>query len=258
MTTDAVDPSQTQPPVQAAPARKNSFQRLAGVLFAPADTFEDIARKPDFVVPLIVIVLISYVTTFMIVPRMDWDAVTAQQYEAMKARNPNVSEADMARIAKFTKAIGTVTAFVMPVLQIAWFVIVAGILLLAVRLFGGEGTFGQAFSTTLYAWMPLVINGILVAIVGATRAKIDPTTMAAMVKSNLGFLVDIKEQPVLFSLLSSIDIFSIWTIVLLIIGFAILSRSPKLRTAFIVIALWFAAVLVKLGFAALGAARMKA
>ena len=258
MNTDIVNPPEPPAPVPAAPPHKSPFQRLAGVLFAPADTFEDIARRPDFLVPLLFIVLLSYVTTFILVPRMDWDAVTAQQADAMRAKNPNIGEADIARIAKFTKAIGTVTAYVMPVLQIVWFVVVAGVLLLAVRLFGGQGTFGQAFSVTLYSWIPLVLNSVVLAIVAFARAKIDPTTMATLVKSNPAFLVDLKEQPVLFSLLSSFDIFTIWTLILLIIGFAVLSKSSRAKTAMVVIGMWIMLVLIKLGFAAMGAARMKA
>ena len=33
-----------------APAAKNSFQRIAGVFFAPVETFADIARKPDVLI----------------------------------------------------------------------------------------------------------------------------------------------------------------------------------------------------------------
>jgi hypothetical protein len=81
--------------------------------------------------------------------------------------------------------------------------------------------------------------------------------MATVLKSNPAFLVDMKEHAVLFSLLSSLDIFTIWTIVLLIIGFAALTRSSKAKSAAIVIPLWAVVILIKVGFAAMGAARMK-
>jgi FtsH-binding integral membrane protein len=66
-----------------------------------------------------------------------------------------------------------------------------------------------------------------------------------------------SEHPVLFSLLSSFDIFTIWTLILLIIGFSTLSRMSRGKSAAIVISLWLFTVVVKLGFAALGASRMK-
>ena len=63
-------------PVAAA---KNPFQRIAGVLFAPAETFQDIARKPDILVPLLLILIIGYVGTFLVVPKMDFSALHEQQ-----------------------------------------------------------------------------------------------------------------------------------------------------------------------------------
>jgi hypothetical protein len=224
------------------------------VLFAPADTFRDIARRPDVLVPLLVLVIVSYIATIVIIPKMDWDAVTAQQAEQIKKKNPNTSDADIARMGKFAKAIGTVTAYVMPVLLIAWYAIVAAVLLGVFRLFGGEGTFKQAFSTTLYSWMPMVLGSIVGVIVVALRpGLVDPTTMVTLVKSNPAFLVDPKSQAALFSLLSSLDIFTIWVIVLLSIGFATLARTSKAKAAGIVVGLWVVLILIKVGLAALGA-----
>ena len=252
MTTETVEPSSAAP--VAAPPSKNSFQRIAGVLFAPADTFRDIARRPDILVPLVLIVLVSYLGTFVVMPKMDWDAVTAQQAEQVKKQNPNASDADIARMGKFAKAIGTTMGYVMPVLLIGWYAIMAGVLLLAFRLMGGEGTFKQAFSTTLYSWMPMVVAGIVGVIVVALRpGLLDPTTMVTLVKSNPAFLVDPKEQTVLFSLLASFDIFTIWMIVLLSIGFATLAKVSKAKGAAIVVTLWLVLIVIKVGFAALGA-----
>jgi hypothetical protein len=249
--------SDVSPPPPVA-ASKNSFERIAGVLFAPAQTFEDIARKPDILVPLLVIIIIGYLTTFFMIPRMDWDAVTSQQIDAIKAKNPNMSQQDIDRVTKMTQAAGKVMGWIGPILGVIWWLILAAVLLLAFRLMGGEGTFKQAFSTVLYAWIPMVINGIVMTIVVVARGTVDPTQMATVVKSNPAFLVDMKEHPVLFSLLSSFDIFTIWMIVLLIIGCAAFSKTSRAKAASIVISLWAIFIIIKIGFAALGAARMKA
>jgi hypothetical protein len=248
----------SQSPTLPLPPPKSSFQRIAGVLFAPASTFEDIARKPDIIVPLVLILVLGFVTTFFVMPRLDWDAMTSTQMEAMKAKQPNMSDADVERMSRMGMAVGKVMGWISPVLGIVWLVIVAAVLLLAFRLFGGEGTFKQAFSTVLYSWMPMVISGIVTTIVIVARGKVDPTQMATVVKSNPAFLVNMKEHMVLFSLLSSIDIFTIWTVVLLVIGCAAFSKTSRAKAASIVIALWALVIVIKLGFAAMGAAGAKA
>lgn len=255
MTTDI---DQTPPGVPPPPdTKKNVFERIAGVLFAPAETFQDIARKPDILAPLLIILLVSYVTTFLVMPKMDISSITAQQSEQMRKSNPNMSEEQMAQIERMTAASAKVMGWIGPLLGVVWYAILAGVLLLAFRLFGGEGTYKQAFSATLYAWIPLVLFGIILTIVAVARGTFDPTTAVTLVKSNPAFLVDMKEQPILFSLLSNFDVFTIWTVFLLIVGFAALSKTSRAKAATIVLSLWAALIVVKLGLAALAASRMK-
>lgn len=252
MTSDALNPAAAPTPEP----KTSFFQRVGGVLFAPVDTFDDVARRPDILWPMLFFVIISYITTAVILPRFDFESMIAQQSEVVKKQNPNASDDDIERIAKITRASTTVMAWVGPLLQLAFFAVVAGVLLLAFRMFGGAGTFKQAFSVTLYSWIPRLIQGIVMTIVALARGSIDPMSMATVVKSNPAFLVDMKEQPVLFSLLSSLDLFAIWSLVLLIIGFAAVAKVPRVRAAVVVVSLWAVTIAIKLGFAALGASRM--
>jgi hypothetical protein len=254
MTTDIQQPPPGAP--LPDPKKKNVVERIAGVLFAPAETFQDIARKPDVLAPLLIILLLGYVSTILVMPKIDISSITAQQAEQMRKQNPNMGEEQLAQMERMTAASVKVFGWLGPLFGVAIYAIVAGIFLLAFRLFGGEGSYKQAFSTTLYAWVPLVLFGILVTIVVMARGTFDPITAATLVKSNPAFLVDMKEQPVLFSLLSNLDVFTFWTIFLLIVGFSTLSKTSRAKAAVIVISLWVAFVVVKVGFAALGASRM--
>ncbi len=245
----------TPPAPPAEPPAKNTFQRIAGVLFAPAETFRDIARRPDILMPLIVLAIIGFVVAALMAPRIDFEAAFRDQ---MAAQNRNMSDADMDRAAKMTGAVTKIMWYTGPVWGILIWVIIAGVLLLAHRLFGGEGNFKQAFSTVLYSWIPMTISSIVTGIVTVARGEVDMMSMQTLVKSNPAFLVDMKEQPVLFAALTSLDIFTIWTIILLIIGFATLSRLSKAKSAVIIVSLWLLTVVVKLGFAAMAAARAKA
>ena len=250
----AIDPSVPAP----VPAEKNAFQRIAGVFIAPVETFADIARKPDILVPLLVIIVIGYASTILSLPHLDFDAMIAQQGEMMKKQNPNVSDADIAQMGRFTKILAQGASWVGPFLIIIGYLIIALVIWGACRLMGGSGDFKQAFSATLYAHFPRMVLSIVATIVLMAKGKVDPQLIPTLVKSSPAFLVDMKEQPVLFSLLTSFDIFQIWTIVLLIIGFAALSKLSKAKTAAIILTLWAVSLVIKVGFAALGAARMKA
>ncbi|MBV8519687.1 MAG: YIP1 family protein [Acidobacteria bacterium] len=225
------------------------------MLFAPAETFREIARRPDVIAPLLVLVIISILSSALLIPRMDFQAAVRTQ---MENSGRQMSSEDMERAVKMGSAVGKAIAWFAPLLNIGWFALVSGVLLLAFRLFGGEGTYKQAFSATLYSWVPLTIFGILLAVIAVSRGTVDPIEMATLVKSNPAFLVDLKTQPILFTLLGAFDVFTIWTVVLLIFGFAELAKTPKSRAAGIVISLWIVMIVIRIGFAALGAMGKKA
>ncbi len=253
MTGSSLDDSMTPPPAPAAAQKPNTFQRIAGVVMSPAATFEDIARRPDILLPLILFVAIGAVSTYLIIPRVDFAATYREAFESS-----NMKGEQLEKSVRMAAAVGKTFAYFGPVLQIIIFAIIAGVLLIAFRLFGGEGDFKQAFSATLYAWVPLLIKGVLAAVVILTRKTITLNDLANPLRSNLAFAVDMKTNPMLFSLLGSLDIFTIWTIVLMIIGFAALSRLSRAKSAAMVISLWLMAVLFKVGGAAIGAARTRA
>lgn len=253
MTTETTEPG-TVHPAHDAP-KTNVFSRFAGAMFSPGETFADIARRPDILWPMLLLVIFGYISTALILPRLDFETMTAMQTEAMRKQQPNMSDADLERVQRFAAATTKVTMWVAPVLSLLFYLLIAGVLLLAFRMMGGEGTFKQALSASLYAWAPMLLFSVIMLVVILARGAFDPTQSATLVKSNPAFLVDMKEQPVLFSLLSSFDVFTIWTVVLLIFGFAALSKMSRGRAAGIVISMWVVFIMIRLGFAALGAMR---
>lgn len=249
MTNDAVSSSNEAPAAQSAPG-PNVFSRFAGALFSPGETFRDIARRPDILWPLVFIVALGFVSTALIVPRLDLESISAAQMEALRKQRPGVSDADLEDLLKFSTASTKVAMWVAPLLSIAIYAIIAGILLGAFRLMGGEGTYKQAFSASLYAWTPLLLFSVIMLIVVVARGSFDPAAAATIVRSNPAFLVDMKEQPVLFTFLAAIDVFTIWTVALLTIGFAELSKMTRAKAAGIVVSLWIVFVVIRAGIAA--------
>ena len=253
MTSEIQASSPTPPPAEAASSRKGGFQRIIGVLFSPGETFREIAARPDFLAPVLVILLISIGSSIVIAPRVDFESAIREKFE----ESGQMSPADVDRAVRFASAFSKAMIYAAPVVNFIFFAVVAGVFLLVFRLFGGEGGFKQAFSVTLYAWMPMIIAGLIGMIILVARGSVPADQLNNLVMSNLGFLADPKENMVAFALLSSIDLFVIWSLALFIIGFAHVSRMTTGKSAAIVLSLWAGVLLFKVGFAAMGAARMK-
>ncbi|HYK01406.1 MAG TPA: YIP1 family protein [Thermoanaerobaculia bacterium] len=227
------------------------FSRVAGVLFAPAEAFGEIARRPDILAPLLLIVALGYVSTLLVVPRFDQDAYAAEQASEVLRKQPGTAAADADRMGRVVAASTKVGLWLAPLLTIVICAVMAGLYLFAFRLMAGEGTYTEAFSVMLYAWLPFAIGGIIMGIVVLARGSFSPMEAATLVKSNPAFLVDLKEQPALFALLSSFDLFSVWMLVLLVFGFSAVSKLPRKTSAIIVLVLWVCYALVKTGGTAL-------
>ena len=233
MTTSDI-PATAPPPPPAPGPKPNGFQRIIGVLISPDETFASIARQPDFLAPLLIILILSAIGGYIFAQRVDF---TAAAREAMEERG-NMSEAQMESALKITATVSKIIGYGSPVVSLISLLIIAGVLLLAFRMMGGEGTFKQAFSVTLYAWMPLVIFYIVMDVIIASKTGITVLDLPTLVMSNPAFLVTMKEHPLLFALLAAIDIFAIWSLVLFIFGFSHVSRFSKSKSAAIVITVW--------------------
>jgi hypothetical protein len=234
--------------------KPNPMQRVIGVIFSPDATFASIAKRPDWVLPLVLLLITSLVAGFIIAQHVDFGSAARASME----QNKNATPEQIDKAVKIAGAIGKVFTYLSPVLSLIGLLIIAGVLLLAFRLFGGEGDFKQAFSVTCYASIPSIIKSVVTLIILVARGGIIPVeVLATLVRSNLGFLADMKTSPMAFALYSSFDIFSVWFLILMIIGFAYVSRLSKAKSAGIIISLWIVVLLLKLIGPALQAMRAK-
>lgn len=229
------------PPAGAAP-KPNSAQRMIGVLIAPNETFASIARQPDWVLPLVVLLVFSLIGGIIFAQRVDFAAPVREAMEERKDMPPDAAD----RAVRMATAVSKVLSFGAPVFAAISYLVVAAVFLLVFRLFGGEGDFRQAFSITVYGWIPSLIKGIIITIVVLTRSGIGAQDIPIVVRSNPAFLVSMKAHPMLFTTLTSFDVFNLWTMILFIIGFAYMAKFSKAKSAAIVVSVWIVASLFKL------------
>lgn len=228
-------------PAPAAPAagdpKPSFFERLGGVLMSPGETFESIVRRPDWVVPLLVILVVAVAGGILIAGHVDFSELGREAME-MNPRAAQMSSSQIDAGAHMTGMIMRISAYASPAISVVVLLIVAGVLLMTGRAFGGEGDFRQAFAVTVYAWMPRVIKGVVGTVVLMTRQSPSIIDLQNPVMSNLAFLFDPKSNPLGFALGMSVDLFAIWSVVLLVFGFAAVLRVSRGKAAGVVVGWW--------------------
>src|ERR1051326_8725014 len=231
----AVAPPQEKP--------SNPFSRIVGVLFSPGQTFADIARKPDWVVPALVIIVVFFAAAIVTVPRLDFEGLMRQSMEAK-----GVTGAQAEQGMRFGLAMARGIQYTLPFLMIGFLAVAALLYWLPPRAPGGGGGAQPGVFV-------VVIRQLVKIPIVLSKHNINPRDAETIVRSGPAFLVNFKDHPMLFALLSRLDLFAIWTLILIVIGLAVAARISKAKSAGVVIVVWTIATLMTVGFAAIGAAR---
>ncbi len=230
---------------------ENAFRRVVAVLFSPSQVFESIRQSPTWLVALLTILIVGLVGTALINPKIDYAEMIE---ESIEAQGRNVPAEQMERIIDFYEKFGPVMSIAGSFIPVVGFLLIAVLFLVVLKLFGGELSFAQSFSTTVHAMMPQAVKGLLTipVILGKSDFSYLDLRSGSILKSNLGAFASEETGPAMLGLLSSLDLFTLWSVALLVIGYSIVGRVSKSTATLATVGLWVLWILIKVGFASLG------
>jgi hypothetical protein len=228
------------------------LSRIGGVLFSPGKTFSYIASKPDWVIPLVVIIIFSLISVSMITTRVDMGAAVREQLEPRLERG-EMSEEEFERAVEISARIGKYTPFLGAFLFLPlMLLIISGVFHLIFTLQTGESTFRKVFSVTTYSFMPSVISSIITTLLLLSRPGGSVTSPEDLLRSSVAAFLDPETTSEFFyNLASSVEFFSIWILALLVFGYSAATNMSKKKTAVTVIALWLIFIIGKAAIASL-------
>jgi hypothetical protein len=245
------------PPVPAPQpeAKIGAIGRIIGVFFSPSETFPDIARKPTWIAPLILMIIVACALQITLARKVDWLAATkrgiervpmaARQFEQLPEERRQQAFAEQAASAersRYYRGIWGPVVFVGFLTLIYWG---------AYNLLGGVGTnFKTSFGLTAHALLPIIVKELLgIPVVLMREAdSIDPDNFLA---SNLTAFLPNDAKLWQWALGASFDLFSIWTLILIAMAFS--SINPKKlsfgKAVGIGVLVWFVFVVFGVGIA---------
>ena len=229
------------------------FQNLIDVYFSPREAFTRIVRSPRILAPLAVYVVLVLGFTGIWMQKMDpVEFMKTQIEESGRADKipPEQRENIIEQQAKMMPIFGWVVG---PVFIAIMLLVIAGSLMFVFRFFySGEVSFKQAMAIVVWVFLAvgLVSTPVTLAVLSLKGDwNINPQDA---VQANLGLLLDksTAAKP-LWALLTSIDLFVLWMVFLLAVGFAVASRKTTGSALWGVAIPWVIIVLVKVGWSAL-------
>ena len=228
--------------------------RVMAAFVSPTALFRDIKRDTSWWPAFVLLLLGGLLFSFAVQKQVGWQRV----YETTLHQTPK-AEAQLAQLppdqaaqrkaiaAKITSGISW-GYFVLVLLGTA---ISAAVLLGTLNFgFGGQARFSELFAVYMYASLPMLIHTLLAVI--ALFAGLDSSSFLITnpVGSNPGFYLS-DAAPWVTALATSFDVFTLWMLVLLVIGCSIVARVSRTSAAIAVFGWWVLLLIFKVGSTAL-------
>jgi Yip1 domain len=222
----------------AAPVaeKNNSLTNLFGLYLEPGETFQRLRHRPNWLLPLAASLLLLGVSNFIVIERV---GVVNILKTALKS-NPQADQIlQMAEQSSFTRMM----MHTAPIVSVLFGTLAtAAVLLLLLALSGEEANFQRVFCVVSYSFFAYAVVtaalAVLMVLVTSDGSKFDVRNPLA---SNPGFFLDPDNtNKFVYSLVSSLDVLSLWYLFLLTTGLSIVCPNLKSRkAAVLVFCVWF-------------------
>lgn len=232
--------------------RMNAAQLLVSMVDRPATTLSYVGQKPGWawITPALLALVALVVFNIASAPLTSQLALRQAQQQ-LASLPPQQAEQAAAQMEKFTSppvmaAFSTIGGLV--ALAVIW-LISAGILYFLGLVVGGEANFAQSFAILAWSWLPYSLRNLVLAAYVAYSGK--------MVNQGLSFLVATGDQIKdaanwLYVLLSQVDLFYLWHLILVIVGLATVGRLSRAKAIIVGVIYLAATTALTLAFTLIG------
>lgn len=225
--------------MEEAPKPRSFFSRMGGVYASPRDAFGEIGRAPAVWVPLIVLLIITLLVGFYLSKNVDVESAMAAQLESAVQQGRMTQQQMEQQLAIMSKFAGVQVILMTTIGSLLSVLVIAGYAKLFSIFSGAESRFKPLLSVTIYVLIAISIiqSGLMVLILQLKGpGEVDLAHINSVVASSLGAILtslmgDDALPKFVMGLANAVDVFVIWMIVLLAIGYSVVSKKLKTATA---------------------------
>lgn len=235
----------------AADARpKTLLARVVGVMLSPRATYADVAARPRALGVLLVVIALSAASlgAFMSTD-IGREAALDQQVRALESFGVHLNDAQYQRMQErnarppYGAMIGQAVFFVVAA------AVIAAVALAVFNLMGGDGRFRQTFAVVAHSGVIIALQQLFTLPLDYARESLSSPTNLAV------FFPFLDENTFAARMLGAVDLFLVWWIVSLAIGFGVLykRRTGPVATTMLVVYILIGAVVAGIKTALAGA-----
>lgn len=227
----------TTPPVTS---NASVWEDFVDIFANPSSVFER-RREGQFGMALLILAVLTGILAFALhnglAPVMD--AVVAKQQAAALAKNPSLTAEQLSSMSGVMEKMSKFGAIIFVPIAAA----IGAVLIWVIGKFvDTKVAFAAAMMISVYSGIPRIIQTVVTALQGLLMAPESITSPNSVSIGPARFLPDSGSE-VLAAVFGSLDLFTIWTYVLMAIGIAVVSRAPMKRAAITAALIWLVSLL---------------
>jgi hypothetical protein len=245
------------PVAESSPQGLSQWQRVTNTFTAPSKTFEDIKRgNRSWWLPFVIVVVAGYILFAAVYFKIGMQQVVDNQIQLNPKQAEAMAQAPPAQREMSEKISLYVTEGVFianPILVLIAGAVIALVLWGTINfIFGGKAKFGSVFAVWLFSTLPGLVKVLLGTVVIFAGAAPESFNIKNYAPTNAGaFLNPLETNKALYALATSLDVITIWSLVLLGMGLAIVAGVKRTSGYIAVFGWWIIMVLIGVGAAAI-------
>lgn len=220
------------------------MDKIINIFFSPSKVFPSLKEKPSWAMPL-AIVLVFVALTAVVTVIATKDMAQARQEEMLKERgltDEQIQQAKTFMSGPMPVVFGAIFAIIVTTIILLLFALLINVLIPPL---GGAGGFAKVFSVVSYAALVKVPGSIIrIILVLMTKSLYATTSLAA-------FTPNLARHSLVFQLLTNLDIFIIWEMLLVSLGIHITNDLKKNNSYLLIFGIWVGSIILGIALGSL-------
>ncbi len=238
----------SQPPqLSQEPAPLSEGQRLINTFFAPSKAFTDLRRSASWWAPFLIIAIVSTLFVYVVDQKVGFQKVSENLIQLQPKQADRIDRLPADQRQKVMQQQATVTriiSYAFPLIALVVYAVFAAVLFATLKFVtSADLKYKTLFALIVYTRLPQVLMSLLAIVSLLAGVSGDGFNIQNPAATNPGYFIAPDGSPVLRALLTPLDVFAVWTLILTAIGITCISKVKR-STAFAVVFGWFAVVVL--------------
>ena len=220
-------PVDNTPPVESA--QMSEVGTLSSIFYEPGATFEDLRRKPRFLLAGLIMVVLFGSFIFAFNTKIGFERIARERLESSSFyQNQSPEQKERTLRQQTSPVVKGITYAVVPLVFLISLLLGGLIYWLGANAMGGSMTFLRGLSVWVYSSFPPTVVSFLANFLVLFLKSSDEIDIATgqngLIQASPAFFINMKTSPVLGAILGTFDVFLIWGWILAAIGLRIVGK----------------------------------